>query len=133
MNDKNDSDELWNDLLDDATSPAFRKSLLAETVRTAGRRQRRRKIGAVGLAVPLLLLLIQMRDPVTPENIPTVAALPKAPPQKVEPAKSAEAFFPLKPEIITDDELFAMFPDHALALVGPPGRQRLVVLGERIH
>ena len=31
-------------------------------------------------------------------------------------------------KIITDEELFALFPNRALALIGAPGRQQLVFL-----
>ena len=33
-----------------------------------------------------------------------------------------------KVKIITDEELFALFPNRAMALIGPPGRQQLIFL-----
>jgi hypothetical protein len=33
-----------------------------------------------------------------------------------------------KVKIITDEELFALFPNRALALIGSPGHQQLVFL-----
>ncbi len=41
-------------------------------------------------------------------------------------------------KFITDDELFALFPDRAMALIGKPGRQQVLFFGaagtsERIH
>jgi hypothetical protein len=35
-------------------------------------------------------------------------------------------------EIITDEELFALFPNRALALIGSPGHQQLVFLDHGI-
>lgn len=136
MKNSNESDELWDDLLDDVASRDFRQSVLAETVRAATRRRCRRLIGAVAcVAAPILLFaLMRMgdRESFTPE---LAAVTPEAAAAIVEvvsetPAPSSEeARF--KPEILTDDELFAMFPDHVVGLVGPVGEQRLVVLGER--
>jgi hypothetical protein len=136
MKNRNKADELWEDLLTDVATSEFRESLLATTVGTATRRRRRRTIATLACLIAPLLLLILMRtgetETPTPELVvgahqsPALPVATKAP--VVDTAKP-----PLKPDIITDDQLFAMFPDHALALVGPPGRQRLVVLGERAN
>jgi hypothetical protein len=34
--------------------------------------------------------------------------------------------------VISDEELFALFPGRSLALVGPPGHQQLVFLDEPV-
>ncbi len=134
MKNRNESDELWSDLLDDVASQSFRQTMLTKTIRTATRRNRRRTVGAITcIVVPLLLLaLAQLRDKA---NVRTdhVAAAPKSVPvvsaRAAAPAVEQSTF---RPTIITDEELFDLFPNQAMALVGRPGQQRLVVLGERL-
>lgn len=47
--------------------------------------------------------------------------------------KRAEARAPSEVQTITDEELFALFPNRAMALFGPPGRQQLVFLDTPVH
>ena len=54
---------------------------------------------------------------------PVTIAPPVGPQAGVYPAASQ----PVK--IISDEELFALFPNRPLALVGKPGHQQLVFLG----
>lgn len=138
MNNRNDSDELWEDLLDDVASAEFRQTLLAETVGAAARRRRRRLIGAVACVVAPVALLALMQTGRLKDHTPELAAVAAASvfesasavvSAETPMAEIEESAF--KPDILTDDELLAMFPDHVVALVGPSGNQRLVVLGER--
>ena len=137
MNNRDDSDELWDDLLDDVASADFRRTLLAETVGAAARRRRRRLIGAVACVVAPVALLALMQAGRLKDHTPELAAVRASGLDSTSAVVSAETpkadieETGLKPDILTDDELFAMFPDHVVALVGPAGNQRLVVLGER--
>ena len=138
MKNRKDSDELWDDLLDDVASRNFRQSLLAEAVGAAGRRRRRRLIGAVAcLAAPILLFaLMQLRDggsgePDVAAAVPQSSVAPVNVDSESPPPPPTIEESPFKTEILTDDDLFALFPDHVVGLVGPVGEQRLIVLGER--
>lgn len=137
MKNRKDSDELWDDLLDDVASSEFRRTLLAQTVGAARRRRRRRLIGAVAcLAAPILLFaLMQLKDggSLEPELADANPESSVAPGEEVSGSSTAPPTGenPSRTEILTDDELFALFPDHVVGLVGPAGEQRLIVLGER--
>ena len=119
MKDRSNRDELLEEMLNDVASPDFRQTLLASTVRAANHRKVRRRVGALAcLFVPLLLLLqLQQGEEASPRAVlNTSDRTPVI--QPAEPDRTS-----LNPTIISDDELFAMFPDYALALVGRPGEQ----------
>ncbi len=54
--------------------------------------------------------------------------VPQSPPSKIRTSRVASS--DQKVKIISDDELFALFPDRPLALVGKPGRQQLLFLDQ---
>jgi hypothetical protein len=90
------------------------------------RRQQRQRRGlrfSVLLMLPLLLTfaILSRRSPEVSNRqiastIPTTAANP------AQPTDGRDVKF------ITDEELFALFPNRPLALVGKPGQQQLVFL-----
>jgi hypothetical protein len=63
-------------------------------------------------------------DTKTTTTLPAVASVPS----ELAPASPEEAAPQVK--FITTEELLALFPDRPLALVGPPGRQRLIFFDE---
>ena len=123
MNSKPDRDRLWDDMLTDSTPAELREDLLRNTVGIARRRRQRRTVLCLAAAVIPLVAILTLRNPGD-----TMVRQPRS---STPAAVATETKRIGKPEIISDEELFAIFPNHALALVGPPGNQRLVILGER--
>lgn len=129
MNNRHDRDQLWNDLLADAAPADLREQMLRQTVGVVRKKRRRRTATlVVGLVIPIALLLTfhAPNQPAVDQPTAVAASTPKALPSQAKLASKIS----LKPEIISDEELFAMFPNHALALVGSPGNQQLLILGE---
>lgn len=113
-------DELLREVLGcDGELPAFRAASLEQALQWQRRRRRlRRGAGVCVLAcLALALGLGAIMDHRHPIHSP-IAAVPNT---------SGDAP-PAKTRIITDEELFALFPGHAVALIGKPGYQRFVVL-----
>jgi hypothetical protein len=121
-----DEDPLLNAVLtDDKLSDLRRASLdqSLDAMRHARRRRQMLRAGALAI-LPLVVLLTMLlpfktaqkdvRSDVSQVPHPTVAA----------------AAAPRIPSIktISDDELFALFPDRSVALIGKPGHQELVFL-----
>jgi hypothetical protein len=86
-----------------------------ESMLGVARRRRRRRTWASGaaasLAVVMTILGLTHREARSPATV-------------VAPAATLEPSV----KIINDDQLLALFPDRALALVGRPGDQRLLFL-----
>ena len=124
-------DPLLDELLAGAELEPLRESalrlMLAESRRA---RQQRQALAAAALALaPVLAALALLGHHLSGSrpSTPAVAALApveKAAPSAPEPAPAARPGL----RIVTDKELLALFPDRPVALVGPPGRQRLVFL-----
>jgi hypothetical protein len=91
-------------------------------------RRRRRQLAPLCLGFLLVGFLLGVRmlthDHDTKTTIPSVASVPS----ELAPARPEEAAPQVK--FITTEELLALFPDRPLALVGPPGRQRLIFFDE---
>ena len=137
MKHEHEHDELWNDLANDAALREFRRNALNAALSAARRRGLMRRAAGAACVVGALALLfvVQLQSgrrdytqsanqseapPTIPESAPDAAMAPhdEAPVTERPPA----------PEILSDDDLLALFPDRALALIGPPGSQRLVDL-----
>jgi len=90
--------------------------------------QRRRRVVRICalVAVPLLfaVAILSRRAPEVSGRL-TVSANP---PPAVVPGPHARGG---DIKFITDEELFALFPNRPLALVGKPGQQQLVFLDQR--
>jgi hypothetical protein len=113
-------DRLLAQILDDENVERLRAASLDAMLTAARSRRHRRALvsGVAGsLAVAGLAFVLAHRPP---------SPLPAA----VMSTDSAPAPTPAasRVKIITDEELLALFPNHATALVGTPGAQRLVFL-----
>jgi len=108
-------EQLLRDVLADDEVERLRASTLTEMLRAAGlRRQRRAWIsGAAGTLAVVMAILVLTHFPVHP---PRGSAGP-AQPLTRSPVS-----------LIDDEQLLALFPDRPVALVGPPGDQRLLFL-----
>ncbi len=116
---KNEADRLLNELFVGDELDAFRRDSLEESLvlirRRDVRHQRIRR--AALLAVVLLPLAVFLHD-VMPRKTNRTAK------EASVPASKANV------EIISDEQLFALFPNRPLALLGKPGQQRLVFLDQ---
>jgi hypothetical protein len=117
-------------LLDDVLAPEgtgeFREATLQATLAAIQRQKRRRSLArkAALIALPVALAgglrwlqpaerTQPQQASVAPQSAPTVPA----------------QFIPgTDIRLISDEELFALFPDRPLALIGPKGHQQLVFL-----
>jgi hypothetical protein len=117
---RSEQDRLLREILDDGDAANFRAASLARGLAFLQRRRRRNRLAQAGAAVILPLLLIS-------GLVAHLASRPSAAPPPVRPA-SAPPTDTGKVKIITDEELFALFPNRALALIGSPGHQQLVFL-----
>jgi hypothetical protein len=121
-------DELWGDLLSEAGSAGFREAALDRTlaaVRRHQRWQRRLRLAATATVPCVLLGLIfwQGRDAALRRSVSRDSAMPvTARPPDVVPGTHIR--------LISDEELFAMFPDRPAALIGPDEDRRFVLLDE---
>jgi hypothetical protein len=119
-------DQLLNELLAGEEVSDFRRLSLARTLEAIQRRNRRgRALRAGGLAaLPVLLatalVLVRLQHSAGPESVRPLA------PTDVAPASTQSASV----KAITDEELFALYPNRPMALIGPPGHQRLVFLDQ---
>jgi peptidoglycan/LPS O-acetylase OafA/YrhL len=117
---RHEQDRLLREILDDGDAANLRAASLARGLAFLQRRQRRRRLaqaGAVSLLLGLLILGLLVHPASGPSPAPPVVRVAMAPPPDAAKVK-----------IITDEELFALFPNRALALIGSPGHQQLVFL-----
>lgn len=125
-----DKDPLLNELLTGSEVNGFREASLEQGLAALRNVKRRRRFirggSAAGLtlvAVLLLLLSGWLPQEPSPALVATDSPRASAPKPVVEP---------FSVETIDDAELFALFPDRPLALVGSPGNQRLIFLDELV-
>ncbi len=112
-----DEDPLLQEIVADEPLAELRRASRhqgLEAVRRARRLQRARRAGALALIPVVLILAISLhqRAGETPRTVNTAAA----------PREESGV------RLISDEELFTLFPGRALALVGKPGQQQLVFL-----
>jgi hypothetical protein len=118
-----DHDPLFTEIFTGDELADFRRSSLENSLAALRRRQRHRRAARICAltSLPLLLLgglqLVRQRES-------SVAKTPISQPPAVKT---------LGVKIITDKELFALFPDRAMALIGKPGNQQLVFLDQSDH
>jgi hypothetical protein len=114
-----DKNLLLEDLLGDDELHQLRQTSLSRGLKELRRRRRRTMASRVSvIAFPVLLLAL-------------VVCYPRFQPPRPSPAPTAMAYAPRaesKVEYITADQLFALFPNRAMALVGKPGHQQLIFL-----
>jgi len=93
-----------------------------DTVRRARRARRAMRVATLAL-VPLLLIAVFTLHKLTQDTTkqPSAQAQRQTSVAIAQPEESGV-------KIISDEELFALFPGRSLALIGKPGHQQLVVL-----
>jgi hypothetical protein len=117
---RSEQDRLLREILEDGDAANFRATSLERGVAFLQRRRRRNRLAqtcALCLLPGLLILGLVLHLASRPSAAPPAVRAAAAP-----PADTA------KVKIITDEELFALFPNRALALIGSPGHQQLVFL-----
>jgi len=116
---KSDNDRLLNELLAGDELDAFRRASLEESLALIrGRNVRRQRLRRAALvAVFVLAPAILLKD-LVPRQGNRTARVVSSPVSKQDV------------EVISDEQLFALFPNRPLALVGKPGQQQLVFLDE---
>ena len=122
-------DPLLDDLLSDGIDGAAESVSLETLLSDARRVRRQRRLIRYGLG-PLLAVLVlaqialflnhSRRLTTASQSTDASIPLPHSPPAAPAPIRT-----------ISDDELFALFPDRQLALIGPPGDQRLLFVDGR--
>ncbi|HSU56854.1 MAG TPA: hypothetical protein VLT36_22535 [Candidatus Dormibacteraeota bacterium] len=116
---KNETDRLLDALLAGDELDVFRRASLEESLALVrGRNVRRQRIRRAALVAVLFLALAILLKDLVPGKPTGSTRLVKRPVSKEEV------------EIISDEQLFALFPNRPLALVGKPGQQQLVFLDE---
>jgi hypothetical protein len=116
-----DKEQLLNELFGGEELEQTRGSTLAFGLREMRGRRRRRALTRAAIVVLPLVLLGLAVFPFTSRS-----------PQRLTEAKPVALVSKPQSEIeyITSEQLFAMFPNRPLALVGKAGHQRLVFLDE---
>lgn len=122
-----DENPLLKEILADDKLSALRRASLDqgfEAMRRGRRLRRGVRAGTFALLPLLLILTLTLRKP-TQE----IAGQPSTPGTQasIAPAPPRESGV----KMISDEELFALFPGRSLALVGKPGHQQLVFLDAR--
>lgn len=126
---------LLHEVLTSEELAAFRRDTLSAGLDAVRRRRRLRRARQLSLsvAVPIIAAWVWLANWPSPQR-----SLPSLTPAAERPALArsdvpvsvavpqAAATPPIK--MITDQELLALFPDRTKALIGEPGRQRLVFL-----
>jgi hypothetical protein len=120
-----DENPLLKVILADEQLAALRRASLdqgLDAMRRARRVRRAMRMGALMLVPVLLILTFTLRKP----SQESASQPPPPSPQQASltPASPKES----DPRMISDEELFALFPGRSLALIGKPGHQQLVLL-----
>jgi RNA polymerase sigma factor (sigma-70 family) len=118
-----DKDKLLADILSDEDVAELRHASLSHGLRAMRRQRRRRVAWRAGVTV-IATGLIGLAMLWTQRSSPIERQMANAPPGEVRswPESSGRV------EFISDEELLALFPNRPVALIGKPGRQRLVFL-----
>lgn len=126
MKDPADRDELLQDVLAETASGPFRATLLNEGLSGVRRKRRRRRITRAVAMMSLPLLLIAGAFLMQKPRLAEPAVRPSAHP----PLRAREVVPGTQMGIISDAELLDLFKNRPVALIGPRGRQRIVLLDE---
>jgi hypothetical protein len=118
---KSDQDQLLAQILDGGDLDALRTASLARGLEAIGHRRRRRRRFEILAAVIVPMLLIFAVASHRHSKPVTRIAAQSAPP----PAGNVS-----RVKYITAQELFALFPNRPIALIGKPGRQQVIFLDE---
>jgi hypothetical protein len=126
---RSEQDQLLKEILAGDDLSDFRRASLEQGLVAIRRQRRRRRVvracALVSLPFLLVLGIVIRRTLESPaERIASVN-----PPVTAIPAPRAGSG---DVKFITDEELFALFPNRLLALIGKPGQQQLVFLDKGI-
>jgi hypothetical protein len=114
-----DKNQLLEELLGDDELARIREASLLRGLREMRGRRRRALAGRVGvMMLPALMLAFVIFSPRFESSHRTT------PPTAMAPASKSES----KVEFITTEQLFALFPNRSMALVGKPGHRQLIFL-----
>jgi hypothetical protein len=114
-----EENQLLNDVLGGDELDRFRDATLTRSL-DAMRQRRHRRRQFQGAAVMALLLFLGIRWHFQ-QKLPSPSEI------VVAPAPAAEAS---QVKYITEKELFALFPNRPIALIGEPGHQQFLLLDE---
>ncbi len=123
-------DQLLHELFEGDEVSALRRSSLEVGLASLKRKRLHARVGKAALLLPVLLaFILVLRLPSTVHRPPSTV---HRPPSTVHrPPSTAYSPTPTVPtKIISERELFALFPNRPMALVGKPGHQRLVFLDQ---
>ena len=123
-----DENPLLKEILADEQLAVLRQASLnqgLDTMRRARRVRRAMRMGALVVVPVLLILTLTLRKP------GQETARQPPPPGTQRASLTAASPKESDPRIISDEELFALFPGRSLALIGKPGHQQLVFLDAR--
>jgi hypothetical protein len=128
---KNPSEEhyLLKDVLADAASEEFRSATLAQGLSLARRKRLRRRATRMGSLAASLIILLTMLS-LFVHRLPTIPFRNGAPISGELRASAPKFVEGTSIRILSDAELLDLFKDRPVALIGPAGRQRLIMLDE---
>lgn len=129
MNDR-DQDRLLGEILAGDELAEFRQSTLERGLVSLRQRQRRRRAVRLGTlaSLPVLLAVGFLCHQISERDNGQIALSDPSIKEDAPPKPVATAV-----RFITDEELFALFPDRAMALVGKPGRQQLIFFDTQVQ
>jgi hypothetical protein len=114
-----DQNQLLGDILGDDELNELRHEILLRGLKEMRRRRQCAMMGRVSMmALPALLLAVAAFYPRVQPALPT-----PAPPVMTLASTAAS-----KVEYINKEQLFALFPNRPMALVGKPGHQQVIFL-----
>ena len=120
-----DENPLLKEILTDENLSALRHASLKQGLNTIRRQRRIRRAMHAGMFVLIpTLMIFTLRKPIS-NNVGRISS-PRV--QETTSASIAPAESGIK--MISDEELFALFPGRSVALIGKPGQQELLVLDE---
>ncbi len=125
---RSDHDKLLREMLTGVEVSDFRKASLEGGLASLRRRRRYRRVAQAGVVMALTLLVAlgivhERTQNKLARQMASVKPISNSP--VASPAPSSENS---KVNIISDEELFALFPGRSMALIGKPGEQQLVFL-----
>ena len=118
---KSRNDRLLREIISGDEGEDFRQRTLALCLGAARRRRRSRRalrLGVVAACACFLPMALRYSGMIGSRHAP--------PPSLASMSSPAPA--PAGVKMISDEQLFALFPGRAVALIGPPGQQQFVFL-----
>jgi hypothetical protein len=120
-----DENPLLKEILTDENLSALRHASLKQGLNAMRRQRRIRRAMHAGMIILIpTFLIFTLRKPISDSASSTSS------PRMQETTSAAIAPVESGIKVISDEELFALFPGRSLALLGKPGQQELVILDE---